>query len=225
MTAVAPIHSVDSFPGASVYSANLADCHALGRIFVSAGKSPAQALQLAQLLLARIGSLTAVMQSAPARLRRVGANDHMIEAIKAVEGAIDATLVRRLDDRPILSNSQAVVDYLHARISFRHREHFECIFLNAALRFLHIETISIGSFNAVDVNIRDIVKRALELNASRIIVSHNHPSGNLEPTRPDIQSTKALMRVCEDMHIRLLDHLIIAPSGFYSMRSAGLLDH
>ena len=224
MTAVAPCQSTDHSIEIAGHSASLTDCHALGRVFVGAGKSPIQALHLAQKLLSRAGSLTAVIQSAPARLRSIGADEHEIEAIKAVEGAIDATLVRRLEDRPVLSSSQAVVDYLHARISFRHREQFECIFLDGALKFLHIETISIGSFNTVDVNIRDIVKIALELNASRIIVSHNHPSGNLEPTRSDIQSTKALTRVCENLHIQVLDHLIVSRSGFFSMRSAGLFD-
>ena len=204
--------------------AELSDCYALGRILVSVGKTPAQAMQLSQALLSRAGSLAAVIQSAPARLRRIGANEKEIEAIKAVECALDTTLMRRLDERPILSNSQAVVDYLHARVSFRDREQLECIFFNGNLRFIHIETISTGTFNLVDVNIRDIVKWAIELNSAGIIVCHNHPSGNLEPSRPDIQSTLSLKMVCESLRIQLFDHLIVSPAGHYRMRSAGLLD-
>lgn len=224
MMAVAALPAARRQPEQTGGAAELSDCYALGRILAGVGKTPAQAMHLSQTLLSRAGSLVAVIQSAPARLRCIGASDQEIEAIKAVECALDATLVRRLDERPILSNSQAVVDYLHTRMSFRHREQLECLFFNGILRFIHIETISTGTFNLVDVNIRDIVKMAIELNSAGIIVCHNHPSGSLEPSRPDIQSTLSLKMVCENLRIQLFDHLIVSPAGHYSMRSAGLLD-
>lgn len=224
MNAVSLSYDLDNLAYKESFRTPFADCHALGRIFVSAGKSPTQAFELAQKLLSRAGSIAELIQSSTERLKIIGADESEIETIKAVGGAIDATLLRRLEDRPIFSNSQTVVDYLYAKISFRHRESLECIYLNTKLRFLHSETISVGSVNVVDMNVRDIVKMALELNSSNLIICHNHPSGNLEPSRDDVQSTRALDRVCRDLNIRLLDHLIVSYSGFSSMRASGTLD-
>jgi len=103
------------------------------------------------------------------------------------------------------------------------RECFAVMFLNGANKYISCEVLFKGSLTTSAVYPRIIIKRALELDCAAIIVSHNHPSGNLQPSRDDLQITRKIKDACDTMDLSFHDHLIIAGDGWYSFSDHGLL--
>ncbi len=104
------------------------------------------------------------------------------------------------------------------------REHFNALYLNSRNQLLGIETVSIGTINKAAIYPRDIIKSALLLQATALILMHNHPSGSLEPSPEDKNITRLIMRAARLFGIKVLDHLVIGEGGYYSFSSKGLID-
>lgn len=179
---------------------------------------------LAKRLLAEFGSFPAVLSASPAELSRVdGLSEGGAAALKFVEAASLRSLKAAALDRPVLSGWQALSDYLHAAMAHRVTEEFRVIFLNNRNVIVRDEAMGAGTVNAAPVYPREIVKRALELGASAVVLVHNHPSGDPQPSREDISMTKAVVEAGRHLGLSVHDHVVIGRSGHASFRALGLL--
>ncbi len=179
---------------------------------------------LAKRLLSEFGSFPAVLAASPAELSRVeGLSEGGAAALKFVEAASLRSLRAAAMDRPVLSGWQALTDYLHASMAHRVTEEFRVIFLNNRNVVVRDEAMGSGTVNAAPVYPREIVKRALELGASGLVLVHNHPSGDPSPSRDDIAMTKAVVEAGRHLGLSVHDHVVIGRTGHASFRALGLL--
>ena len=179
---------------------------------------------LAKRLIAEFGSFPAVLAASPAELARVdGLSAGGAAAVKFIEAAALRSLQAKALDRPVLAGWQALTDYLHAAMAHRVTEEFRVIFLNNRNIMIRDEAMGSGTVNAAPVYPREIVKRALELGASGLILVHNHPSGDPAPSRDDIAMTKAIIEAGRHLGLAVHDHVVIGCTGHTSFRALGLL--
>ena len=179
---------------------------------------------LAKQLLAEFGSLPVLLAATPLELQRIdGLGEGAIAALKFVEAVSLRSLRTAALDRPVLSGWQALTDYLHAAMAHRVTEEFRVIFLNNRNVMIRDEAMGQGTINQAPVYPREIVKRALELGASGLVLVHNHPSGDPQPSRDDIVMTKAVIEAGRHLGLVVHDHVIIGRGGHVSMRAQGLI--
>jgi DNA repair protein RadC len=179
---------------------------------------------LAKTLLAQFGDLPTVMAASPGELMRVkGVGETVAAALKFVEALSVRQLQRRALDKPLLSSFDAVIDYLHARLAHELTEAFHVLFLDNRNRLVRDERFGEGTVNQAPAYPREIAKRAMELQASAVILVHNHPSGDPTPSRDDIQLTRTIADALKPLGIQLHDHLVIARTGHRSLRADGLI--
>jgi DNA repair protein RadC len=179
---------------------------------------------LAKRLLDEFGGLPALLAASPAELERLdGLGSGAVAAIKFVEAVALRSLRTAALDRPVLSGWQALTDYLHASMAHRTTEEFRVIFLNNRNVMMRDEAMGQGTINAAPVYPREIVKRALELGAASLVLVHNHPSGDPQPSRDDIQMTRAIIEAGRHLGLSVHDHVIIGRGGHVSMRAQGLI--
>jgi DNA repair protein RadC len=126
-------------------------------------------------------------------------------------------------EKPILTTTVQAYDYIQASLSDLGHEEFVVVYLNKAMKVLAHDTLSRGGIAGTVVDVRIVIKSALEKLASSIIVAHNHPSGNLKPSAMDIDMTKKLKAACAIMDIELRDHLIVGHNTYYSFLDNGML--
>ena len=124
---------------------------------------------------------------------------------------------------PVLGDSKAVIDYLFAAMAHEPVEQLRVLYLNTHNRLLLDETMAEGSINIAPVYPREIVRRSLEVGATALILAHNHPSGDPKPSREDIRVTRLVAAASGALDIRLHDHVIVARSGWISLRAEGYL--
>lgn len=122
-----------------------------------------------------------------------------------------------------LESPDAATDYLRMQLAGYDREMFGCLFLDTRHNVIAFEILFQGTIDSATVHPREIVKRALELNAAAIIISHNHPSGTPEPSQADTAITKRITDACSLIDVRVLDHIVIATGGTASLAARGLL--
>lgn len=143
--------------------------------------------------------------------------------LSAVKNAQLHALRREIDESPLLGATQALLDYLHVGLAWSSSEQFRVLYLNAGNRLLRDEIVATGTPDEVTVQPRALIKRALELGATAIILVHNHPSGRADPSPSDIQTTARIVRAAKALDIAVHDHIIIARSAWRSFRQSGLL--
>ncbi len=125
--------------------------------------------------------------------------------------------------KTIIGGPSDVMDYLSLTMGDLEREVFKALYLNTANEIISIETLSEGTVNQSAVYPREVIKRALELNATGVIFVHNHPSGKLAPSKSDMALQRKLSDACRTVDIIPLDHFIIGPEGYFSFKEEGLL--
>lgn len=126
-------------------------------------------------------------------------------------------------DKPIVKDSREIANYLQALLKDHHHEVFAVVFLNRANRINHFEVISEGGITGTVADPRIILKKALEEDAVSIILCHNHPSGNLLPSRADEELTRKIKEASKYFDIKVLDHIIVSEDGYYSFADEGIL--
>lgn len=179
---------------------------------------------IARALLARFGSFAAVISAPLPELRQTeGLGDAGSAALKLVQAAAHRLLRTELRDRPVLDNWSRLMDYLGAVLSRERTEQFRVLFLDTRNRLLADEPQARGTVNHTPVYPREVVKRALELHATALILVHNHPSGDPTPSREDIDMTRAVARAAETLSVALHDHVIIGNGTTFSFRRENLL--
>ncbi len=179
---------------------------------------------LAKALIARFKSFAGVMAASPGELAAVdGIGDAAIVTIKTVQAAALRMSRQELIDRPVINSWKKLLDYCHAAMAYEKVEQFRLLFLDGKNALIADEVQQKGTVNHTPVYVREVVKRALELGASAIVMCHNHPSGDPSPSKDDIAMTREVAAAADKLGIALHDHLIIGRKGHASLKSMGLI--
>jgi DNA repair protein RadC len=165
-----------------------------------------------------------VLAAPPAAQQRVIGNERKLLAwLATLRSAMLHALRREALQGPVLGDSRAVMDYLFAAMAHEPVEQLRVLYLNTRNCLLFDETVIEGSINIAPIYPREIVRRSLEVGATALILAHNHPSGDPTPSSEDIRVTRLVAAAAEALDIRLHDHVIVARSGWISLRAAGYL--
>lgn len=179
---------------------------------------------LARLLLDTFGDFNRVLTAQPERLAAVsGVGDAVITDLKIVEAAAHRMARAKVMQRHVISSWDAVLDYCHTTMAHRETEQFRVLYLDTRNTLIADEEQARGTVDHVPVYPREVAKRALQLNATALILVHNHPSGDPTPSEADIAMTDRVNQACSALGIALHDHLIIGKSRELSFRSEGYL--
>ena len=178
----------------------------------------------ARRLMARFGTFARCITAPEAELRNVeGIGDAAIASLRLVQAAAVRLLAEEVRDQPILSNWDSLIAYLSAAMARESVEQFRVLFLDSRNRLLGDEALARGTVNHTPVYPREVVKRALELGATALILVRNHPSGDPTPSRADIEMTDEIRSGAATLGITVHDHIIIGNGRHLSFRREGLL--
>jgi DNA repair protein RadC len=179
---------------------------------------------LAKALLAKFGSFTDVIAAPPARLKEVeGVGNSVIATLKVVHAAANRFARGEVRRRPALSSWSAVIDYCRTAQAFADIEQFRILFLDKRNQLIADEVQQKGTVDHTPVYPREVVKRALELSATAVVLVHNHPSGDPTPSRADIQMTQQIVDIAKPLGITVHDHIIVGKDGHASLRGLKLI--
>lgn len=179
---------------------------------------------LAKQLIATFGSFAEALSADPERLAEVkGIGDAAIAEFKIIQAAALRLSQAQVLNRPAISSWSALLEYCNASMAYNKIEQFRILFLDRKNILIADEVQQRGTVDHTPVYPREIVKRALGLNASSIILVHNHPSGDPTPSQADIEMTRKIADSAKPLGITIHDHLIIGKGQHASFRSLGLL--
>ena len=202
-------------------SASLSDAELLA-IFLRTGVPGKSAVDLARHLLNQFGSLRLLLEADQEVFsRQLGLGPAKFAQLQAAQEMSKRHLAERSRQKPALENPQVVRDYLKAMLRHEPHEVFGCLFLDSKHQVLTFETLFRGSIDNTAVHPREVVKRALANNAAAVILCHNHPSGNTDPSQADRLLTKRLQKALELIDVRVLDHFIVGDGEPLSMAECG----
>jgi DNA repair protein RadC len=179
---------------------------------------------VAKELLRRFGSFAEVIAADPEALRAVkGIGDAGVVALKAAQAAAQRLLQAKVKNQTVIGNFTALIDYCTAQMAFNAVEQFRVIYLDKKNKVIADEEQQKGTVDHTPVYPREVVKRALELNASALIMVHNHPSGDPKPSQTDIDMTRKVKDAAAAVGLTLHDHVIVSRGGHASFKSMGLI--
>jgi DNA repair protein RadC len=179
---------------------------------------------LAKALITRFGSFAEVVSARPERLAEIeGLGEAAIIEIKIIEATALRLAKSSIQKRPSMSSLPAVIDYCRTAMAFLDREEFRILFLDKKNFLIADEVQGVGTVDHAPVYPREIMRRALELSASALILVHNHPSGDPEPSTDDIYLTHQIIAVGKPLSVAVHDHLIIGKHGHASLKGRRLI--
>ena len=178
---------------------------------------------LAKSLLDRFGGFAELLSAEADRLAEAGLGLAGIAALKAAREVALRAMNSELRERPVVSSWDRLIDYCTAHIAHGQVEEFHILFLDRKNALMKHERQQRGTVDHTPVYPREVVKRALELGASALILVHNHPSGDPAPSRADIQMTQAIVEVAKPLGIAVHDHLIVGKNGHASLKGLKLM--
>jgi DNA repair protein RadC len=179
---------------------------------------------LAKALLAEFGGIGGLLTAdADALMRFPGMGETSAAAIRIAQAAALRLVHAQVADRPVLSNWQALLDYLRADMAHHPIERVRVLHLNARNMLIRDELMHEGSIDQAAIYVREVIRRAIDLGSAAIILVHNHPSGDPTPSRADIDVTRAIADAGSRLGIALHDHLVIGTQGHVSLRAQGLI--
>lgn len=179
---------------------------------------------LAKELIAKFGSFAEVVAAPATRLAEVkGVGEAAITELKVVHAAASRLARGQVKGRPVLSSWSAVLDYCRTAMAFAEKEQFRVLFLDKRNQLIVDELQQVGTVDHTPVYPREVVKRALELSSTAIILVHNHPSGDPTPSRADIEMTQAIVDIAKPLGISVHDHIIVGKEGHASLKGLKLI--
>jgi DNA repair protein RadC len=179
---------------------------------------------LAKALIARFGTFAEAMNAPEELLREVpGIGEAAITELRLVRAAALRLMRGEVLERPVLSSWAQVLDYCRASMGFASKEQFRILFLDKRNQIIADEVQQTGTVDHTPVYVREVVKRALELSATAIVLVHNHPSGDPTPSRADIEVTKQIVAAAKPLGVLVHDHIIVGKQGHASFRGLGLI--
>ena len=178
----------------------------------------------AKALLKRFGGLAGVLNADPAALaNHAGMGETSAAALKIVALAARRLARTGLQDAPVLSSWQGLIDYLTIDMAHLNHERVRVLYLDTRNRLILDDQLSDGTLDEAAIHPREVVKKALDLGASALILVHNHPSGSPEPSRADVQITNKIAEAGRLLGITVHDHVIIGKEGHVSLKAKGLI--
>ena len=179
---------------------------------------------LAKALIQHFGSFAEVLGAPLARLTEVkGIGDSVALDLKVVEAALRRMAKGAVGKRPVLSSWTAVIDYCRMAMAFAEREQFRILFLDKKNALIADEVQQTGTVDHTPVYPREVMRRALELSATALILVHNHPSGDPTPSGADMRMTRELVEIAKPLGIAIHDHIIVGRDGHASFKGLGLI--
>ena len=179
---------------------------------------------LAKALIDRFGSFPEVISAAPERLKEVkGVGERTVTELKLVHAAALRLAQGEIRNRPALSSWSALIHYCRSSMAFNEKEQFRILFLDRKNKILADEVQQEGTVDHTPVYPREVIKRALELSATAVILVHNHPSGDPTPSRADIDMTAKIVDAADKLGITVHDHVIIGRDGHASLKQLGVM--
>ena len=179
---------------------------------------------LAKALIAKFGSFAEVISAPESRLREVkGIGASAVTDLKIVQAAANRPARGQVHRKPVLSSWSAALDYCRTAMAFEDKEQFRILFLDKRNQLIADEVQQQGTIDHTPVYPREVVKRALELSATAIILVHNHPSGDPTPSSADIEMTKQVASVAKPLGVQLYDHIIVGKDGHASLKGLRLI--
>ncbi len=179
---------------------------------------------LAKTLLSKFGSLPELMSAPHSMLTQVeGISENTATTIKTTFAIAERMMKQELMKKPLLNNWTRLMDYCHMTMAHEKKEHFRILFLNKKNELIADEIQGSGTVDHTPAYPREIMKRALELGATALILMLNHPSGDPKPSAADIDMTNKIIAAAEPFEITIHDHIIIARNGHTSFRNEGLI--
>lgn len=179
---------------------------------------------LAKALIARFGSFAEVVHAPEARLREIsGLGDAAVTEMKLIAATASRVAKGQVKQRTVLSSWSSVIDYCRTAMAFADKEQFRILFLDKRNQLIADELQQVGTVDHTPVYPREVVKRALELSATAIVLVHNHPSGDPTPSQADIQMTKSIVGIAAPLGISVHDHIIVGKNGHASLKGMKLM--
>lgn len=179
---------------------------------------------LAKALLREFGGIAGLLTASPEAIAKVdGMGGVATAAIKIVHAAALRLLRAEVEEKPVLANWQALLDYLRADMAHHGNERVRVLHLNTRNMLIRDELMGEGSIDEAPVYVREVIRRAMELKSAAIILVHNHPSGDPAPSRADIDLTRSVAEAGKKLGIGVHDHIIIGTKGYVSLRAQGLI--
>jgi DNA repair protein RadC len=179
---------------------------------------------VAKALLAKFGSFAEVISATPERLMEVaGVGEALTTEIKLIRAAALRLMKGEVINRPLLSSWTLILEYCRAAMAFQEKEQFRILFLDRKNQLVADEVQQEGTVDHTPVYTREVVKRALELSASAIVLVHNHPSGDPAPSIADIDMTRKIVDAAAKLGIEVHDHVIIGRTGHTSFKGSKLI--
>ena len=177
----------------------------------------------AKKLIAEFGGIGPLLSADSETLRRAGLSEGTIAALKIAEATALRLLETRIEGRPLLSNWEALSDYLQAAMAHCAVGEVRVLFLNSKNLLIANEAMWQGSVDEASVHVREVISRAIALGATALIIVHNHPSGDPTPSSQDIRLTRSLVDAGKHMKIVVHDHVIVGSQGRTSLKALGLI--
>ena len=204
-------------------AAALSDAELLA-LLLRSGIQGKNVLQLAQELVDRFGGVAGLLHTPAEALKTVkGLGPAKRSELVAVLELARRALAQQLAQKPLFNTPQAVRDYLQLQLGGLHHEVFAVLFLDSQHRLIALEEMFRGTLTQTSVYPREVVKQALTLNASSVVLAHNHPSGTAQPSRADEALTHTLKAALALVDVRVLDHFVVTASQAVSMAELGLV--
>lgn len=193
-------------------------------LFLRTGCQGMNVIQLAQSLITRFGGLDRLLSAQHQQLLKVkGLGPAKSTQISAVLELCRRILSRKVTQTDIINSPEATCQYLQLHFQGAEREEFACLFLDTRHRVIALETLFQGTLDSATVHPREVVKQALHLNAASLILCHNHPSGDPQPSQADINITRRLTEALSLVDIKVLDHMVVGRGEILSMAEHGLM--
>lgn len=179
---------------------------------------------LAKKLIKQFGGFGGLLAADAEAIARVGGiSEGAVAALKIAQASALRLLKSQLAERPLLGSWQALLDYLHADMAHNPVERVRVLYLNSKNMLIRDEAMSEGSVDEAAVYVREIMRRALDCHATALIIVHNHPSGDPQPSQQDIRLTRDMIEAGRHLKIAIHDHVIIGRKGHSSLRALGLI--
>lgn len=176
-------------------------------------------------LLKRFGGARGVLIAPDEQLENMDAlPENALRELRKTRRIIRCILKSEINNSPLLDNMDHVRQFCRAMLSDKEREEFHALFLDESYYLLSHECLQVGTINHVTIYPREIMSHALRLNASHLILIHNHPGGSEKPSQQDIEMTKVLMQSASFLNVSILDHIIIGRNVDFSFRLNGLMN-
>lgn len=180
--------------------------------------------EIARALLSRFRSLTGIIGAPLQDLMQVsGVGEAVAIHLKAVHALLVRSVHEEVTAQPVLSSWSSVLNYLKVRLEGATREEFRVLFLDKKHRLILDEKMGDGTVDQAPVYPREIARRALELSASSVILSHNHPSGDPSPSGSDVAMTREVINALKPLAVTVIDHIIVGRDGTRSLKALGLI--